>query len=310
VLGSPPADIEIDRSLVRGLLRDQCPDLAELPLLHLDAGWDNVLWRLGDDLTVRLPRREIASYLTANEQRWLPELAPRLPLPVPAPVRIGRPSDRFPWPWSVVPWLTGEPGDRAAVGDAPVAAEQLGRFLRALHTEAPEDAPRNPWRGVPLIERVEMFEERMLELGDQVDVPGLRRVWGAATTAPAFAGAQRWIHGDLHPANVLIDQGRLAGVIDFGDLCAGDPATDLAGFWMLLPASALGRFAAGYGAAGYGAAGYGAAGYGALDEALVTRSLGWATLYALMFLSIGLRDKPTYEPIGRATLERVVAFVP
>jgi aminoglycoside phosphotransferase (APT) family kinase protein len=108
----PAAEIEVDESLVRALLAEQHPDLAGLSLEETGAGWDNVLWRLGGSLVVRLPRAASAAALTKHEQRWLPEPAPRLPLPIPAPVRVGEPTDRFPWSWSVVPWLVGGPGDR------------------------------------------------------------------------------------------------------------------------------------------------------------------------------------------------------
>src|ERR1700732_1586452 len=122
--------------MVRSLLAQQHADLATLSLVQVDEGWDNTLWRLGDDLVVRLPRRELAAQLTINEQRWLPELALLLPLPIPSPVRLGRPSGCYPWHWSVVPWLGGVPGDGAAIADPHDAAVRLGRFLRALHQEA------------------------------------------------------------------------------------------------------------------------------------------------------------------------------
>jgi len=147
----PPAEVTLDPARVRALLEAQHPDLAGLPLIEVASGWDNFVFRLGDDLAVRLPRRAIAAPLIEREARWLPELAPRLPLAVPVPVRVGCPSHAFPWAWSVVRWLPGEPASTAPPVDAEATAAVLGRFLRTLHRAAPPDAPRSTWRGIPLI---------------------------------------------------------------------------------------------------------------------------------------------------------------
>ncbi len=287
----PAAEIEVDESLVRDLLRRQHPDLASLPLRETGAGWDNILWRLGPELLVRLPRRAASAALVAHEQRWLPGLAPRLPLPVPAPVRTGRPTDRFPWPWSVVPWFDGVPGDRATITDGDDAGGRLGRFLHALHHQADADAPANPWRGVDLAERQDTFDERLGSLAAEIDVEATGRVWDRAVRVGPWSGPAVWLHGDLDPANTLIAGGTLSAVIDFGDICRGDPATDLAGAWMLLPETSMDAFHRAY---------------GAVDDALETRSLGWAVLFGLILLDIGLRDRPTYETVGRSTLAKVI----
>ncbi len=281
---------------MRDLLAAQQPDLAELPLQFLDAGWDNILWRAGDDLLVRMPRREAAVALTLHEQRWLPDLARFLPLPVPAPVRIGRPNDVYPWAWSVVPWIEGVAGDRAPPTDPDATAERLGRFLRALHRRADPAAPTSLWRGVPLASLNDTFVQRLDTLADEIDVDGLWAVWRQALDAPLAQGPARWLHGDLHPANTLLRDGVLAAVIDFGDLCAGDPATDVAGAWMLLPTSAIPRFFFAYGADGD-------------TLSLYRRSLGWGALFALLHLAIGLDDKPTHTVVARATIERISAAI-
>jgi aminoglycoside phosphotransferase (APT) family kinase protein len=289
---SPEADLEVDEHLVRSMLAEQHPDLAGLSILRLDAGWDNTLWRVGDELLARLPRRTVAAGLTTNEQRWLPTVGPLLPLPVPVPIRVGRPALGYPWSWSILPWLDGTPGDRTAMISADGVAKQLGSFLRALHRPAPSDAPGNPYRGVPLVERRSAFEERLSELDPEIDAASVRLVWERACDAPPWAGRPTWLHGDLHPANILFADGVISAVVDFGDICAGDPATDIAAAWMLLPASAMQDFSQSY---------------GDIDADLEARTLGWAVLFGLMLLAIGLDDKPTYEPIGRRTLNQVIS---
>jgi aminoglycoside phosphotransferase (APT) family kinase protein len=294
--GSPPAEIDIDEQLVRSLIADQHPDLSGLPLEYVHAGWDNALWRLGDELLVRLPRRAQAAPLVLNEQRWLPALAPLLPLPVPAPVRVGWPTTDYPWSWSIVAWLSGSPGDQTSISNSGDAAQRLGHFLQALHRPAPFDAPLNPYRGVPLVQRSATLDDRLVELAGEIDVDATRRVWDRACAAPPWPHSPTWLHGDLHPANTLIADGTLVGVLDFGDIGAGDPATDLAAAVMLLPRSADATFVRSY---------------GGVDPDLEARCLGWAVLFGLMLLSIGLDSRPTsghptYAPIGRSTLARAI----
>lgn len=288
---SPAADMEVDEALLRALLEEQHPDLAEAPLRQLAAGWDNTLWRVGDELLARLPRREVAARLTVDEQRWLPVLQAELPLPVPVPVRVGRPSAAYPWSWSIVRWVDGTPGDQVATFGADEVARQVGAFLHALHRPAPDEAPHNPFRGVALAERTATFEERLAALAAEVDAPSLREVWNAALDAEPWTEPPVWIHGDLHPANLLFAEGRLVAVLDFGDLCAGDPATDLAAVAMLLPRTAIPEFERVYHRD---------------DRALRARAHGWSVLFGTMLLGIGLDDRPTYEPIGRRTLATVV----
>ena len=177
---SPPAEIDVDEGLIRGLLAEQHPDLADRPLVELDAGWDNTLWRLGDDLLVRLPRRAAAAELTEHEQRWLPQLASVLPLPVPVPLRVGGPSDRYPWSWSVVPWIDGTPADRAPAMDATVVAGQLGAFLRALHRPAPAARRATRFAGCRSRRGRTAFEARASELDAVIDGPAARAVWDCA----------------------------------------------------------------------------------------------------------------------------------
>lgn len=149
----PAAEVSVSVDLVRRLLDEQHPDLADLPVEVLANGWDNLVCRLGEEFLVRLPRRAMAARLVAHEQRWLPELADRLPLPVPAPVRVGTPTAQYPWSWSVVPFFPGHTAARSEPDDPWSAAVTLGGFLDALHAPAPARAPVNPARGIPLAGR-------------------------------------------------------------------------------------------------------------------------------------------------------------
>ena len=291
-------DAGLDEALVRALLREQHPDLAGMTLRAVDGGWDNRMWRLGTDLAVRLPRTPRAPGLLRTEQRWLPLLAPDLPLPVPVPVRVGEPSERFPRTWTVTRWVAGEPADRAPV-TSPRAAAALAGFLRALHRTAPAGAPVSPDRGGPLQALAPGFGEWLAVIAGRDATAGLRRVWAEAVAAPAWPGAPVWLHADLHPANVIVSGGTLSGVIDSGDMCTGDPAADLAAAWVLLPAGAAPRFFDDYAGA---------------DDATVRRARGWAALRALALISVGRRweqglpgGKQTWGPAGWAAIERILA---
>lgn len=283
----------VDEDLVRRLLADQQPDLADLSLHLCDAGWDNVMWRLGDDLAVRMPRRQVAAPLIEHEQRWLPELAPRLPLAVPVPLRTGRPSGDYPFYWSVVPWIEGCAGDRERATNSRTTGERLGAFLAAMHQPAPADAPHNPYRSGPVGSRTDTFEERVAKLADHVDPPALRRIWERALASPLHSGPQLWAHGDLHPANTLLRDGAVVAVIDFGDLCAADPAVDLGAALMSLDEDGAEQLWMSY---------------GRRDTPLESRAGGWAVLFSLMLLEIGLEGRPTYADVGRSTLDWLAKY--
>ncbi len=291
MLGTPSAELEINTSLVARLLAEQHPDLQHLPIRFVDAGWDNAMFRLGDDWAVRLPRRAIAAPLLKNEQIWLPQLANKLPLPIPAPVRMGTASSFYPWPWSVIPWLPGQTADQADLD--PDQAQGFAQFLRALHVPAPDHAPVNPFRGVPLSQRAEMLSERMQRLETQISeiVPRLRSLWQSALKA-SIDVEPTWIHGDLHPRNILVEKGSISGVIDWGDLTSGDRATDIAAFWCLFPHPQVRQQAI--------------SAYGDLSAATLRRAQGWAILFGIVLLDSGLVDCPRNAAIGRKILQSVV----
>ncbi|MFJ9109940.1 aminoglycoside phosphotransferase family protein [Streptomyces sp. NPDC102283] len=291
-------EIEITADLVRGLLQEQHPDLAGLAVREVAGGWDNQQWRLGGELAVRMPRTERAPELQLKERRWLPVLAPRLPLPVPNPVRAGEPSARFPKPWTIMTWVPGEPLDRTSISRGDHAAVVLADFLRALHVEAPVDAPAGSDRGGHPRVHTEGFDHFFHAVVPDGVADEVRAVWDDAVAAPGWEGPPVWVHGDLHPANVVVSDGTLSGVIDFGDLFAGDPAWDLAAAWVILPEGAAPRFFEVYGRA---------------DEAMARRARGLAAMKSLVLMLMGRNGdrglpggKPTWGPAGRAALDRVL----
>jgi aminoglycoside phosphotransferase (APT) family kinase protein len=291
--------MDIDEPLVRSLLADQRPDLADQRLRPVHGGWNNRMWRLGEDLAVRLPRTPRAANLIEQEHRWLPALAPRLPIRVPVPVHLGAPDDRFPNPWIVTTWVEGEPADLSPITDGPRSGAILAAFMRALHQEAPGDAPFNRGRSVPLVELADYFARCLEALSDADAAIRAGGIWERAVTAEPWGSAPVWIHADLQPSNVVVNEGTLSGVIDFGDLCAGDPATDLAAAWMLLPAGEAERCLAAYGPE---------------DEAMIHRARGWALLRSLGLIEAGIAGElgkpwgmPTWKRAGEAALNRLLA---
>ncbi|WP_134661820.1 MULTISPECIES: aminoglycoside phosphotransferase family protein [unclassified Amycolatopsis] len=289
---------EVTADLVRDLLRDQHPDLAGLPIRKVSGGWGNQMWRLGDELAVRVQRMDPTPELQLKERRWLPALAPRLPLPVPAPVRFGEPSERFPKHWTVMTWVPGEPLDHGTISRGVHAADTLADFLRALHVEAPADAPIAADRGAHPRDCTGGFEEFLEAVALDSLADDVRAVWDDAVAARAWEGPPVWVHGDLHPANVVVSEGTLSGIVDFGDLFAGDPAWDLAAAWVLLPAGTAARFFESYARA---------------DEAAIRRARGLAAMKGLFLILMGQNGdqglpggKPHWGPAGRAALERVL----
>lgn len=305
------AEIELTAELVRDLLRDQHPDLADRPLELGARGWANQLWRLGDDLAVRLPwQTHTADTQLLNEHTWLPVLAPLLPLPVPVPQRLGQPSQRYPHPWLVTTWLPGTPADRAPATRGTPAAEKLAAFVTALNQPAPVDAPEGRGRGGPLAQAVKGLARQLMfkaltdscaavaaiEQKPTPDPHAVRAIWDDAVTAPQWEGPPLWLHGDLHPANILTTNGNLSGVVDFGDLCTGDPALDLAACWILPPEhEAIERFRSACPLAA--------------DDATWRRARGWAIWRASGSLAIATAGhpgrKPSWGPPALASLQRL-----
>ena len=291
MIGTPPSELEIDEPLIRHLLKDQVPELAELSLAFIEEGFDNATWRLGEELAVRVPRRAIATRFIKSEQHWLASLAPDLPLPVPAPLHLGAPTSYYPWPWSIVPWFDGTPADLSEL--APGAAKPLAEFMLALHRPAPVDAPFNEFRCVPLSEREPFLAPRIERLRENTDLitAELDALWQEALAAPVDIETT-WIHGDLHARNVLEKGGQISAVIDWGDMAAGDRATDLASIWMLLKDRKAREHAIKT--------------VGPLTDATWLRAKGWAISFGVLLLDSGLIDNPRHAEMGKRTLRRLV----
>lgn len=175
-LNMPSAEVEVGDDLVRRLLAAQHPDLADRSITLVAHGWDNAIFRIGDDLVARLPRRQLGADLVATEHRWLPDLVRRLPLPIAAPLRVGRPSDEYPWHWSICAWFDGEVAADVTLAAPASEAVRLGAFIAALHTAAPPDAPDNPFRGQPMAGLHPRIEVSIDRLGTVIERHAVERL--------------------------------------------------------------------------------------------------------------------------------------
>jgi aminoglycoside phosphotransferase (APT) family kinase protein len=266
-------EVDIDTTLVRRLLT-QLPQWAGLPIEPVHPwGTDNALYRLGHDMVVRLPRTERTTATLEKERRWLPRLAPLLPLAVPVPLGDGMPAEGYPFEWSVYRWLEGKNATMERVTDPSRLATDLAQFVAALQqidpTGGPSPGEHNFFRGVALERRDAGTRASISSLDGQIEVDAVTGAWEDALRAPEWQRPPVWIHGDLDSRNLLVDNGRLTGVIDFGGLGVGDPACDVMVVWKVLSADTRDIFRAAL----------------SVDEATWSRSRGWALSQALMALS-------------------------
>ncbi|MFF2053279.1 aminoglycoside phosphotransferase family protein [Leifsonia sp. NPDC058194] len=283
----------IDAALVRRLVDAQFPHWRSLPVRPVDHdGWDNRTFRLGDDLSVRLPSATGYAAQVAKEQEWLPRLAPLLTLPIPQPVAVGVPDERYPFPWSVYRWLPGRPlvlarEDVDADVDDVTLAREIGEFLVALRgvdaTDGPVPGAHNFFRGDPPAVYGDEALAAIALLGD--DAPRARGIWERAIGS-RWEAAPVWFHGDVAEGNLLVRDGRLSAVIDFGTSGVGDPACDLVPAWTLFDGAARAAFRDAV----------------ALDPDTWARAAGWALWKA----AITLRDRPD-DRGSRTTLRRLLA---
>lgn len=263
-------EVRTDIEQVRRLVAAQFPQWAGMPVRAVPAtGTDHALYRIGDELVARLPRIDWALGQAESDRRWLPFLAPQLPLAVPVPLGVGEPGEGYPWAWSVVPWLPGENPTSDNV-DLDAAAAELAGFVTALRSADPTGGPVKTAqdRGVPLAARDELTRAAIAELGNRVDAARVTAVWEEALTADAWTGPAVWIHGDLLSGNVLVDGRRLSAVIDFGALGLGDPAADVVPAWTIFDKASRPVFREALDC----------------DEAMWQRGRGWALSTALVAL--------------------------
>jgi aminoglycoside phosphotransferase (APT) family kinase protein len=289
-------EVVAEPPLVARLVSAQFPEWSSLRLSRLESsGTDNVMYRLGGELAVRLPRLPSAALQVEKEQRWLPHLAGALPLEIPSPVAGGEPGFGYPWRWSVYRWIPGVEATVQPPHDLTLAAHDLGRFVAALHAidpaGGPSPGPHNSFRGEPLVRRDSATREAIAELAGVIDADTAASAWEAALAAPTRENGPVWVHGDLTPANLLIQDDALSAVIDFGCLGVGDPAADAPAAWSVFTAATRGAFRA---AARF-------------DDATWARGRGWALSFGLIALPYYVHSNPGLAGIARRTIDEVLA---
>jgi len=267
-------ELDIDADLVRRLLRGQFPKWADLAISRVpDAGTDNALYRLGEDMVMRLPRREHNVVGLEKERVWLPRLAPFLPVAVPVPLEMGEPGEGYPLEWAIYRWLEGETATADRLGDLTQAAVDLAHLIAALQRIDPTDGPppgrHNGFRGGPLSRRDRAMRSGIAALSGEIDVPAVTAAWEEALAAPEWNDAPVWIHGDLDARNLLVRDGRLSAVLDFGSIGVGDPATDVMVAWKILSADTREIFRTAL----------------SVDDATWARARGWAVSQAVIALA-------------------------
>ena len=291
----PATPVDINPALVRRLVAAQFPQWADLPITPVAvSGWDNRTFHLGAAMSVRLPSAADYAAQVTKEQRWLPQLAPHLPLPIPVPLGLGVPGAEYPWPWSIYQWLDGESALTARIADLRQFATALAHFLTALQRIDPHDGPppgpHNFYRGGPLTVYDSETRHAIAVLAGQIDATAVTAVWDAALRA-AWAGPPVWLHGDVAAGNLLINDGQLGAVIDFGCAGVGDPACDLTIAWTLLAGYSRALFRAGM----------------PDNSAAWARGQGWALWKALITLVEYRHSNPVKAAAAAHILTEVLA---
>ena len=289
-------DIKIDKALVHRLLAAQFPQWADLPLEQIaSAGTDNIIFRLGDEMAIRLPGIPSAALQVEKELKWLPVLAKHLPLTIPVPLAAGKPTKEYPRHWSIVPSIKGETAILERIESPREAAIALGEFVAKLQsidaTGGPLGGEHNSFRGVPLAVRDEDTRKAIASLSDIIDADSLILAWDEALLTPAWSGKPVWIHGDLYSGNMIAERGRLKAVIDFGLLGVGDPACDLMVAWTLLPKEVRDDFRKS----------------SRCDDETWARGRGWALSFGVIALAYYLNTNLTLAGTARYAIDQILA---
>ncbi len=285
----------ITAELASRLVAAQFPQWAGLPVRPVEpGGWDNRTFRLGAGMSVRLPSGAPYALQVSKEHRWLPALAPGLPLPIPVPLALGMPGCGYPWPWSVYRWLPGVPAAAAPPADLTALAADLAGFLAALYRADPAGGPRpgehNFLRGAPVRSYDAQTRDAIRSLGTEVDAAAVTEVWEAALAAD-WPGPPVWVHGDVADGNLLVDEGRLRAVIDFGCCAVGDPACDTVIAWTLLSGESREAFRE----------------LLPVDPGAWARGRGWALWKALIVLARVIRSDPAGAAVTRQVITELLA---
>jgi aminoglycoside phosphotransferase (APT) family kinase protein len=284
-------EVDIEVELVHQLLRAQFPQWAELPLARVQStGTVNAIYRLGEDMCVRLPRVKLWAGDLEKELRWLPTLAPHLPLAVPEPVATGRPDAGYPFVWAIYRWVEGETFARDRGGDEHQAAVDLAQFVARLRGLDPAGAPRSR-RDRSMHAQDAETRTAIEQLRGVIDADAVIAAWKTALAAPAWEGRAVWTHGDLLPPNLLGDRGRLLAVIDFGSMGVGDPAIDVIPAWSVFGAGGRRAFRASLG----------------VDDATWARGRGFALHQALLIIPYYPATNPAFVTMATRTVDEVLA---
>jgi aminoglycoside phosphotransferase (APT) family kinase protein len=288
------SEVNIDVALVRRLVAAQFPHWANLPIEPVEpGGWDNRTFHLGANMTVRLPSAAQYALQVEKEHTWLPRLAALLPLPIPVPLAKGAPAEGYPWQWSVYRWLEGETATAGRIADPVQFATGLARFLRALQGIDPSGGPppgqHNFFRGGPLTVYDGETRRALAALEGRIDTDAASAVWEAALDA-TWHGSPVWFHGDIAWGNLLVREGRLSAVIDFGTSGVGDPSCDLAIAWTLFEGESRDAFRAAL----------------QLDDATWARGRGWTLWKALITLAEHIDADPERAEESRHVIDEVL----
>lgn len=283
-------EVNINNKIVRQLLTQQFPEFTHLKLESVyPEGTDNKLYKLGDDKVIRMPRMERSAINIKKESQWLSQLVPLLPIAIPEPLAQGQPSINYPFPWLICQWLEGRNPDKENELNYDQAAVDLGNFIVSMQKINFPDAPACS-RGQPLSTRDQETRKSIKLLDNTFNIGLLTKIWESLLTTPKWQGRPTWIHGDLHPGNLLSQSGRITAVVDFGSVGVGDPACDLMAAWTLLTTETRENFRTIIQA----------------DDPTWRRGCGWALHFGIVAYPYYKDTNPTLADIAKRTLSEVL----